>query len=300
VDVPFGTPFFHISMLVPAWADGTFALLVSVLLVNLLVLLEVADRLSLKGELEVAREIQLAMLPAGTYRAFDIEICGVTRPANTVGGDFYDVLPLPDGRVILALGDVAGKGSPAALLMALLLAVLRTLVDERLEPKPLIERLNAQIVRHSPSSRFITFFYAVYTPATGSLAYVNAGQNPPLIRRRDGRYERLTATGVALGMFDRATYDTLETRIEPGEMLIMYSDGITETEDPAGGPLEEPGLQEVIERHLRDTPAELSAHMISEVEAFAQAPRFADDLTILILKRADITGFRAPGDPLPG
>jgi len=300
VDVPFGTPFFHISMLVPAWADGTFALLVSVLLVNLLVLLEVADRLSLKGELEVAREIQLAMLPAGTYRAFDIEICGVTRPANTVGGDFYDVLPLPDGRVILALGDVAGKGSPAALLMALLLAVLRTLVDERLEPKPLIERLNAQIVRHSPSSRFITFFYAVYTPATGSLAYVNAGQNPPLIRRRDGRYERLTATGVALGMFDRATYDTLETRIEPGEMLIMYSDGITETEDPAGEPLEEPGLQEVIERHLRDTPAELSAHIISEVEAFAQAPRFADDLTILILKRADITGFRAPGDPLPG
>lgn len=300
VDVPFGTPFFHISMLVPAWADGTFALLVSVLLVNLLVLLEVADRLSLKGELEVAREIQLAMLPSGTYRAFDIEICGVTRPANTVGGDFYDVLPLPDGRVILALGDVAGKGSPAALLMALLLAVLRTLVDERLEPKPLIERLNAQIVRHSPSSRFITFFYAVYTPATGSLAYVNAGQNPPLIRRRDGRYERLTATGVALGMFDRATYDTLETRIEPGEMLIMYSDGITETEDPAGEPLEEPGLQEVIERHLRDTPAELSAHIISEVEAFAQAPRFADDLTILILKRADITGFRAPGDPLPG
>ncbi len=300
VDVPFGTPFFHISMLVPAWADGTFALLVSVLLVNLLVLLEVADRLSLKGELEVAREIQLAMLPGGTYRAFDIEICGVTRPANTVGGDFYDVLPLPDGRVILALGDVAGKGSPAALLMALLLAVLRTLVDERLEPKPLIERLNAQIVRHSPSSRFITFFYAVYTPASGSLAYVNAGQNPPLIRRRDGRYERLTATGVALGMFDRATYDTLETRIEPGEMLIMYSDGITETEDPAGGPLEEPGLQEVIERHLRDTPAELSAHIISEVEAFAQAPRFADDLTILILKRADITGFRAPGDPLPG
>ena len=83
----------------PAWADGTFALLVSLLLVNLLVLLEVADRLSLKGELEVAREIQLAMLPSGTYTAGDIEICGVTRPANTVGGDFYDVLPLPDGRV---------------------------------------------------------------------------------------------------------------------------------------------------------------------------------------------------------
>ena len=125
-------------MLAPHWADGTFALILSMLLVNLLVLLEVADRLSLKGELEVAREIQLAMLPSGTYRAADVEICGVTRPANTVGGDFYDVLPLRDGRVIVTLGDVAGKGSPAALLMALLLAVLRTLVDEELEAPALV------------------------------------------------------------------------------------------------------------------------------------------------------------------
>ena len=106
-------------VLLPAWADGTIALLVSLFLVNLLVLLEVADRLSLKGELEVAREIQLALLPRGTLAVGDIEISGVTRPANTVGGDFYDVLPLADGRIIVTLGDVAGKGSPAALLMAL-------------------------------------------------------------------------------------------------------------------------------------------------------------------------------------
>src|SRR5688572_30682751 len=205
MDLPIGTPFFQISLLVPAWADGTFALVVS-----LLVLLEVADRLSLKGELEVAREIQLAMLPSGTYTAADIEICGSTRPANTVGGDFYDVLPLPDGRIILAVGDVAGKGSPAALLMALLLAMLRTLVDEGLEPEALITRLNTQICRHSPGSRFITIFYAIYDPATGTLTYVNAGQNPPLIRRGPCRYERLPATGIALGMFDQSTYTALE------------------------------------------------------------------------------------------
>src|SRR3954451_2669532 len=153
ITVPFGTPFFSIAVFAPSWADGTLALLVSIVLVNLLVLLEVADRLSLKGELEVAREIQLAMLPTGTYAAGDAEICGVTRPANTVGGDFYDVLPLigdPDARVIVTIGDVAGKGSPAALLMALLLAVLRTLVDERLEARALMVRLNAQIWRHSP------------------------------------------------------------------------------------------------------------------------------------------------------
>ena len=288
VDLPFGMPFFQISMLVPAWADGTFALLISLVLVNLLVLLEVADRLSLKGELEVAREIQLAMLPAGTYTAADIEICGATRPANTVGGDLFDVLPLPDGRVILALGDVAGKGSPAALLMALLLAMLRTLVDEALEARPLVERLNAQIWRHSPASRFITLFYAVYTPATGTLEYVNAGQNPPLIHRRDGRFERLTGTGVALGMFDGSTYAAVETRIEPGELLILYSDGITEAENPAGQPFEETGLQGVVVHYRTDSAAELCAHIIKAVEAYAQAPKFADDLTMLILKRKDV------------
>jgi serine phosphatase RsbU (regulator of sigma subunit) len=288
MDVPFGTPFMRISLLVPEWADGTFALLMSLVLVNLLVLLEVADRLSLKGELEVAREIQLAMLPSGTYAAADIEICGATRPANTVGGDFYDVLPLKDGRVILALGDVAGKGSPAALLMALLLAVLRTLVDEELEPEALTERLNAQIWRHSPSSRFITLFYAVYNPIDGSLVYVNAGQNPPLIRRRDGTFERLPGTGVALGMFDSATYSSAETHIEPGDLLIMYSDGITEAENPAGQPLEEPGLQAVVDAAATASPAELGVHIMKAVERYAQAPRFADDLTILILRRAGV------------
>ena len=285
MDVPFGTPFFQISMLVPAWADGTFALVASLLMVNLLVLLEVADRLSLKGELEVAREIQLAMLPAGTYSAADIEICGATRPANTVGGDFYDVLPLPDGRLVLAVGDVAGKGSPAALLMALLLAMLRTLVDEGLDPEALVTRLNAQIWRHSPGSRFITFFHAVYDPSTGTLTYVNAGQNPPLIRRGAGRYERLPATGIALGMFDQSSYSAVTTRIEPGEMLVLYSDGITEAENPAGQPLEEPGLQLILDSYPDEPPAALCTHIIKGVERYAQASRFTDDLTILILKR---------------
>jgi serine phosphatase RsbU (regulator of sigma subunit) len=285
VDLPFGTPFIQIPVFLPAWADGTFALLVSLFLVNLLVLLEVADRLSLKGELEVAREIQLAMLPRGTFTAAGVEICGTTRPANTVGGDFYDILPLADGRIIVTLGDVAGKGSPAALLMALLLAVLRTLVDEQLDAAPLVARLNAQICRHSPASRFITLFYAVYSPLTGDLTYVNAGQNPPFVRRLDGRYERLGATGVALGMFEESTYGAVHTTVAPGEMLILYSDGITEAEDPAGRPFEESGLELVIERHVADPAAELGTRILKSVEAHARKSRFVDDLTILILKR---------------
>ena len=285
VPVPLGTPFFQVQLPLPVWADGTFALLISFLLINLLVLLEVAERLSLKGELEVAREIQLAMLPKGTYAAGDVEVSGVTRPANTVGGDFYDVLPLPDGRVIVTLGDVAGKGSPAALLMALLLAVLRTLVDERLEPSELVRRLNVQIARHSPASRFITLFYAVYDPATQRLSYVNAGQNPPLLRRGAGLYERLAATGVALGMFEESTYEQAVTKLDPGDVLVLYSDGITEAEDPSGQPLEEAGLELILERYIDASAAELGAHVLAGVEAHAREPRFADDLTILVLKR---------------
>jgi serine phosphatase RsbU (regulator of sigma subunit) len=285
VPVPLGIPFFQVSMVMPVWANGTGALLLSLVLVNLLVLLEVAERLSLKGELEVAREIQLALLPRGTCTAGDCEISGFTRPANTVGGDFYDVLHQPDGRIVLTLGDVAGKGSPAALLMALLLAALRTLVEERLEPAALVGRLNLQICRHSPASRFITLVFALYDPSTGRLIYVNAGQNPPLLRRRDGRFERLSGTGVALGLFEHAEYTAAETHLDPGDLLVFYSDGITEAEDPSGQPLEEQGLELVLERHAAKAPSEIAAEVLAAVESHAKRARFADDLTILAVKR---------------
>jgi sigma-B regulation protein RsbU (phosphoserine phosphatase) len=291
ISIPFGTPFFEVAVYAPRWADGTIALLVSIILMNLLLLMEVADRLSLKGELEVAREIQLAMLPTGTYTAGDAEICGVTRPANTVGGDFYDVLPLvddPEGRVIVTIGDVSGKGSPAALLMALLLAVLRTLVDEKLEARALVARLNTQICRHSPGARFITLFYGVYVPSTGALTYVNAGHNPPLLRRADGSIERLTGTGIALGMFEGSTYQAVDTSVGPGDLLFLYSDGITEAENPAGEPFEEAGLERFIAARGGDSPAVLAPAILQAVELHARDSRFTDDLTVLILKRGDL------------
>jgi sigma-B regulation protein RsbU (phosphoserine phosphatase) len=169
--------------------------------------------------------------------------------------------------------------------MALLLAVLRTLVDEELEARALVARLNVQICRHSPSSRFITLFYAVYSPSTGALTYVNAGQNPPLIRRNDGRYERLGGTGVALGMFEHSVFESVDTMLHEGETLVLYSDGITEAEDPQGRPLEESGLELVVERHADEGPGDIGVHVLQAVEAHAKASRFVDDLTILILKR---------------
>ena len=209
----FGVPiiippfFFRVGLPTLAFAPGTQWLIFAFALMNLLVLLEVFDRLSLKRDLEVAREIQLAMLPDGTWAAPGVEASGLTRPANTVGGDFYDILPRPDGRVIVALGDVAGKASPAALLMALFLAMLRTLVDEHLTRPSWSRRLNIQVSKHAPPSRFITLFLGLFDPRTGELEFVNAGQTPPLLLRASGAVEKLSTGGIALAMFEQSTYD---------------------------------------------------------------------------------------------
>ena len=212
----------------------------------------------------------------------------MTRPANTVGGDFYDVIPLGDGRVLLALGDVAGKGSPAALLMALLLAMLRTLVDEGLDSAALMSRLNVQIAKHTPPSRFITLFIATLNPSTGELVYVNAGQNPPLVRRMSGRYERLHEGGIALGMFEHATYVSGGTILGPGDVLVMYSDGVTEAEDGEGRPFDEMGLQRVVDCSGWASAKELGWATFAAVERHTDQRRLLDDLTVLVARRLPI------------
>lgn len=273
----------------PLFADGTLWLLTGFLLLNLLVLLEVADRLSLKRDLEVAREIQRAMLPEGTWSGPDVEAFGLTQPANTVGGDFYDILPRPDGTVIIALGDVAGKASPAALLMALLLAILRTLVDDNMPLPALARRLNVQVARHAPASRFITLFLASYNPATGRLHFVNAGQTPPLLRRQDGSIVRLNTGGVALGMFEGSEYEQGHIDLGPGDALIMYSDGITEAESPDGTPFDEAGLERTLALHAgaygTSAAAELGRAIFGAVERHRRDQRLSDDLTVLVLRR---------------
>ena len=268
--------------------DGLVSLLIAFALVNLLVLLEVADRLSLKNDLEIAREIQKAMLPPGRFRAPGVDVVGWSRPANTVGGDFYEILPLGDGRLVTAVGDVAGKGSPAALLMALLLAMMRTLADERLEPAALMARLNIQVCRQAPGSRFITVFYSVFDTSTGELTYVNAGHTPPLVLRGDGTVDRLQDGGMALGMFEGSEYQTGRACLKPDDLLAIYSDGITEAENPAGLPFDERGLQDVLHSERRNNMAAIGAAVVRAVEVHTADVRFADDLTLLLLRRSTV------------
>ncbi len=274
-----------VPLLVPTWRPGVPALLVAFLLLNLLMLLEVADRLSLKNDLEIAREIQHAMLRHDTYRAPGVETVGRTRPANTVGGDFYEISPLDDGRVVVALGDVAGKGSPAALLMALLLAIMRTLLDEGLDAATLMARLNLQIARHAPRSRFITFFFGVFDPVTGRLEWVNAGHLPPLLRRAGGTFDRLAGGGMALGLTEAARYQVTTTEMAPGDMLLLYSDGITEAENPTGVPFDEGGIERVVSGRPDATAPDIADSLMAAVSAHAQGEKFADDLSVVVLRR---------------
>jgi serine phosphatase RsbU (regulator of sigma subunit) len=277
---PISLPF-----VVPTWRDGTVLMLVGFVLLNLLVILEVADRLSLKNDLEIARDIQKQMLPRDAFRAEGLETFGLTRPANTVGGDFYEISQLPDGRVIVAVGDVAGKGSPAALLMALLLAIMRTLLDEGLEPAALVDRLNLQIARHSPASRFITLFFAVIDPASGAVEYVNAGHLPPIVRRRDGTFARLAQGGIALGLSKKSKYAATFDHLDTGDLIVLYSDGITEAESEAGVSFDEAGIEHVLSMRPDATAPDLSRDVFAAVERHVGDQRLADDLTVVVARR---------------
>jgi sigma-B regulation protein RsbU (phosphoserine phosphatase) len=270
-----------VSLPLPGGSPITFYLLAALALLNLLVILEVADRLVLKHDLAVARDIQLAMLPQGAWVSPGIDACGETRPANSVGGDFYDIRTCEDARVLLAVGDVAGKGTPAALLMTLVVASLRTLADDRLTLQALAARLNTQVLRHAPASRFVTLFVATYCPDTRELVYVNAGHTPPLLCRASGDIERLPATSVALGMFEQAPFEAARVLLEPGDLLVACSDGVTEAESPRGDQFEDEGVIRVLRGTATLGAPEICRTLTSAVDAHVGDAGVQDDLTVL-------------------
>jgi sigma-B regulation protein RsbU (phosphoserine phosphatase) len=172
--------------------------------------------------------------------------------------------------------------------MALLLAMMRTLADENLAPAALMRRLNVQIFRHSPRSRFITAFLAAYQPATGHLEWVNAGHLPPMILRADGSVDRAAfrdGGSLALGMFESAEYESSSAMLAPGDALVLYSDGLTEAENAAGEPFEDAGVEAVTRQHGVGDPAALGRALLAAVERYAGDARLADDLTVLALVR---------------
>lgn len=239
-------------------------------------------------ELSKASEIQKILLPAESPVIEGYSMHGNSEPARVVGGDLFDYIDLPDGRYALVLGDVAGKGYPAALLMCAFQASLRALCELDLPPEETIGRLNRLLCRRFPDNRFVTLFYGVLDPAKHTLTYVNAGHCPPWIVRDGGGADRLIPTGGPLGMFEKGTYHAQAVDLQAGELFICYSDGVTEASNPAGEEFGETSLIELV-KTLKDlSPTEIIDKITSVIAVYHHNAPPEDDITLVVLKRSPI------------
>jgi serine phosphatase RsbU (regulator of sigma subunit) len=249
--------------------------------------LELKDKLLAHDEIAVARQVQLALLPARDPAIAGFAVFSHTRPANDVGGDLIDYLDNPaPGIVGVALGDVAGKGLGAALLMAKLQASLHAIAPGCQNLPDLGARLNRILVRDGLDNRFATLVYAEVPTGGGPLRLLNAGHNPPLVARAGGALETIEPGGLPLGMFTDSAYTAVAVDLGPGDLLLLYSDGLVEARN-AGG--EEFGFDRLRRRApaLRDLPpAQAGRMLLEEVDAFLDGGRPQDDLSIILLRRS--------------
>jgi len=255
----------------------------------ILLALELADRVALKRDLEVARDIQKWLLPHAPPSLPGLDIAFTTRPANTVAGDYYDVLSLGDAAgcdpgVLFVIADVAGKGIPAGLLMACFRTRLHTLSRSTGDLADLVATLERGCCDDSYNGcRFTTAFLARYDPATRSLFYVNAGHNPPLLRSSSRPIVELDAGGLPFGMFPDTTYALGQVVVGPGDLLLMYTDGVVEAANEAG---DEFGLDR-LHAFLRGTAgsaADCQQQLFASIDAFTGRAPQHDDITCLIVQ----------------
>lgn len=265
---------------------GAIALLV-------LLALELADRVTMKRDLEIAKEIQTWLMPAAPPQVAGIEMAFATRPANTVAGDYYDAFlrsntadstpPCPPLLVVVA--DVAGKSVPAALLMATLQASLRTLASVCTTSLELIERLNRYACEQNiGGQRFTTAFLAELDPLTRKLTYVNAGHNWPVLRRASGNIERLQTGGVPLGLMLHARYECDHATLAPGDLLLVFTDGLVEAENDKEEEYGETRMLATLNSLFDATAAEVVQGLMASADRFVGSAPQHDDITCLVLR----------------
>src|SRR5215831_9766863 len=253
----------------------------------LLLSLELADKVTMKRDLEIAREIQMWLVPSEPPQVPGADIAFATRPQNSVAGDYYDAF-YPDerrDRLVLVIADVAGKSVPAALLMATLQASLRTIAGEGVAVAELVTRLNRYASAYSlDGRRFTTAVLCEYEPATRRLTYVNAGHNAPILRRADGAFETLEVGGLPLGIKVGAEYLTATLELRPGDALIFFTDGVIEAFNGSGEEFGNSRWQGAI-RSLPDWNAlETLQFLMKRVDEYVGATRQSDDITCLVFR----------------
>jgi len=249
---------------------------------------EVAQRERPNREVEIAREVQERLFPQELPIVAGLDFTGACRPALGVGGDYYDFLALPGGQLGIAIGDVSGKGIAAALLMASLQASLRaeaTRAPENLAG--LIANVNRLVYQSSTSNRYATFFYAQYDPAKLTLAYVNAGHNPPMLFRKKGEIVRLTTGGTVVGLLESFPYQQETVTLHPGDVLVAFTDGISEAMNPAEEEWGEENLTRAVQAGAASSASELLFQILTAADAFASGARQHDDMTLIVLRVTD-------------
>jgi sigma-B regulation protein RsbU (phosphoserine phosphatase) len=236
-------------------------------------------------ELQLAREIQQRFQPTAPPHVPGFELQGISFPSYEIGGDYYDFILCDDGRLVIALGDVSGKGTSAALLMSSLHAAVHAQVASCRPITESISAVNRYLADNTPANRFVTLFYAELDPRTGSLSFINAGHNPPLIAHEGGTLEQLAAGGLPLGIMPDSDYREGRTQLRPGDVLVSYSDGVTETQNPKGEEFGTVRLQEVVSQNIDRSAAAIRDKIEAALSAFAQGTPAVDDITLLIVKR---------------
>ena len=260
------------------------------LLLFLLLMLEIADRVVMKRDLQIAREIQTWLLPGAPPQIPGISIAYSTRPANTVAGDYYDVFPRPgktseDNRVVFAVADVAGKSIPAAMLMATFQASLKTLSTAQVALPELAANMNKYACSNSQGGlRFTTAFLAEYDAARRVFNYINAGQNNPILRRSNGLIERLDVGGLPFGIQAEAKYESASVALAPGDWLIIFTDGLVEAVNANDEEFDEPRLLSALETNVSTTPRELLDRLMASLDLFVGSTPQHDDVTCLLVK----------------
>jgi serine phosphatase RsbU (regulator of sigma subunit) len=272
-------------------AAGQLALVIE----NTKLLQRLVEHERLRAELAVAAEVQRNLLPATGPVLSGIDLCGFCQPASQVGGDYYDFVPLGDNRVGICIADVAGKGISAALLMSVVQASLRSQLfntEERASVRNVVTMLNRLICTSISASRYVTCFYGQLDVERGSFRFVNAGHNPPLLYRRPlphtqetaGAFQSLTSGGTVLGMFPGSDFEEDEVLLHPGDILVAYTDGVTEAMNVSQEEFSEGRLRAAIAEASHQNAKEIQDHIIACVALWSKGASQHDDITVIVLR----------------
>ena len=245
---------------------------------------EVAHKRKMEEELSLARRIQQRLMPLLPAEVSGFELAALHESSRQVSGDLYGHFPGPEGSAWLWVADVSGKGLGPGLLMATMQAYLDAWADSSIEPGPLADRLSRTLSRHTDRNRFITAFLMRVTE-DGSIHYCNAGHNPAILRRADGTVTELESQGMPLALFPDQVHGQANLKLEPGDLLAIFTDGITEAAPIGGEDFDVPGLEAVLHKHARDPLPQLVARIGEALMEHTQGAPLADDRTLLILRR---------------